>query len=236
MLYLIGLGIGDENDLTLRGIEAAKKSACFIDMYTTKWLGDIKKIEKLIGKKIEAVNRSDLEEDIQNILNISKSGADVAIFVGGDPLVATTHIDIVLEAKKRDIAIQIIHNSSIYSAIAETGLQIYKFGKTATIPHSKQIQSVKDSVETNKKQGLHTLLLLDLNPEMSLKEGLEILREGSIVNENEKVVVSSRLGSKDSKIHYKMLKSLTDMDISGPCAIIIPGKLHFKEKEYLDNL
>lgn len=236
MLYLIGLRIGDEKDLTLRGLETAKKCACYIDFYTSKWSGDLKKLEKIVGKKIDVLNRSDLEENVQNILNMTKSGTDVAIFVGGDPLVATTHIDIVLEAKKQGINVSIVHNSSIYSALGESGLQIYKFGRTATIPHSKQMQSVKDAVENNRRLGLHTLLLLDLNPEMSVKEGLAILREFTIVKETDKVIVCSRLGSDDSKVYYKMVKSLIDMSIAGPAAIIIPGNLHFKEKEYLDSL
>ena len=51
MLTLIGLGLYDEKDLTLRGIEQAKKAdKAYIELYTSKWHGNIKNLEKLIGK------------------------------------------------------------------------------------------------------------------------------------------------------------------------------------------
>jgi hypothetical protein len=47
-LSLIGLGLYDEKDLTLRGIEEAKNSdEVFIYTYTGIWFGNLKKIEKL---------------------------------------------------------------------------------------------------------------------------------------------------------------------------------------------
>ena len=47
-LSLIGLGLWDEKDLTLRGIEEAKKSnEVFLDTYTGIWNGNLKKLEKI---------------------------------------------------------------------------------------------------------------------------------------------------------------------------------------------
>jgi len=134
MLVLIGLGLFDEKDLSLRGIEEAKKAnKVYIELYTTAWFGDLEKLEEIIGKKIKVLKRKDLEENSGKILEEAKT-QDIAIFVGGDPLVATTHSALILEARKRGIKTEVIHNSSIFSAIAETGLHIYKFGSCVTIP------------------------------------------------------------------------------------------------------
>ena len=52
MLYLVGLGF-EETDLTVKGIEIAKKCDCFCELYTNDWKGDLSKLEATIGKKIE---------------------------------------------------------------------------------------------------------------------------------------------------------------------------------------
>jgi diphthamide biosynthesis methyltransferase len=51
----------------------------------------------------------------------------------------------------------------------------------------------------------------------------------------EKIVVCSRLGTRDSKIVYGTFNELEDKEISAPFCFIIPGKLHFMEKEVLES-
>jgi len=238
MLYLIGLGLNDEKDLTLKSLEIAKKCECFCELYTSGWKGSIKNLEELIEKKIKILKRKDLEENLEIILEKARK-SDIAIFVPGDPLVATTHIDIVLEAKKKKIKTEIIHNASIYSAIGETGLQIYKFGKTATIPLSGKMANVKKTVKTNKKHGFHTLLLLDLDKEVNIflhvNDALKLLLKNKIVSETDMLLVFSNAG-RDSKLYYDTVKSLIWKNIETPAVIIIPGRLHFREKEFLDMI
>jgi len=49
MLSLIGLGLFYEKDLTLRGLEKAKNAdKIYAEFYTSKWYGNVKKLEKLI--------------------------------------------------------------------------------------------------------------------------------------------------------------------------------------------
>ena len=50
------------------------------------------------------------------------------------PLAATTHFSLIAECKNKDIKTEIIHSSSIFSAVGETGLSLYKFGGTTSIP------------------------------------------------------------------------------------------------------
>ena len=48
MLFLIGLGLGDEKDITLKGLEAIKKSKLvFLETYTSPFLGSLKRLEKI---------------------------------------------------------------------------------------------------------------------------------------------------------------------------------------------
>lgn len=231
MLYLIGLGF-DEKDITLKGIEAAKEcEKCYAELYTSDWKGDIKNIEKLIGKKITLLERSDLEDNLDIWINEIK-GYKTALFVPGDPLVATTHTIIVENALKKGIEVKIIHAPSIISAVASCGLQIYKFGKIATIPWSGQIENVMKTVEFNRAHGLHTLLLLDIG--MNAEQGVEMLLNRNVISGDEELIVATNLGTKNEKI--SLCKASEVRNFSSPCVIIIPGDLHFAEKEFIELL
>lgn len=234
MFYLIGLGLGNEKSLTIEGLETAKECDCYFESYTSKY-ESLERLEKLAGKKIGILKRGDVEEGSQKILDSAKK-RDVAILVAGDPLAATTHIDLVIEAKKQKIPIKIIHNSSIFSAVGETGLQLYKFGKAATVPFTKQTDSVKDALEGNRRLGLHTLLLLDLDAPngryMSVKDALEILLEKKILSKNEKLIAAHI--SEKSEIFYAIPSELMKKKIATPSVLVVLGKLHFLEKEFLE--
>jgi diphthine synthase len=251
MLVLIGLGLFDEKDLTLRGIEEAKKAdKVYIELYTSKWHGNLKKLEKLIRKKVVELKRKDLEEGSSKILEHAKE-KNIVIFVPGDPMVATTHASLIQEAKKLGIKTKIIHNASIISAIAETGLHIYKFGPSVTIPFPEKTkgklpESVYEVIKMNKARGLHTLCLLDIISEedkfMSANEAMKILleienkRKEGVFTESSEIMVFARAGSEDSLIVYGKVKDLIKKDFgSAPVVIIVPGLLHFTEKDFIKN-
>ncbi|MEM5785494.1 MAG: diphthine synthase [Candidatus Aenigmatarchaeota archaeon] len=242
MLILAGLGLGDEKNITIRALELAKQvDECFIELYTSKWEGNIENLEKMINKKIKTLNRSDLEENSQNILELSKD-KNILIFIPGDPLLATTHINLLIEAKKRNINTLILHNSSIFSAIGESGLHIYKFGKCATIPFTRHLEAVKNTIYENKSINAHTLLLLDLDFEnkryLTVKNAIEDLLNYKIIKNDEKLIVMSKIGSENKKIAYGSISSILNYfnDSDVPAVIIIPSNLHFSEKEYLDSI
>ncbi len=233
MLYLIGAGIS--GDLTLEGVEALKKcDEIYIEVYTNPPLADkIKEVEKLTGKEVMKVDRKEVESDF--LLGYAKD-KDIALISGGDPLTATTHITLVIEARKRNIPVKIIHNSSIYAVSAgKSGLQIYRFGKTASLvnprPNYKPTSSL-DIIRANLQAGTHTLVLLDTEPKpMEVKTALEMLSEYSMA------VVLSRLGENDEKITYGEIEDLKKKDLGKPpFSVIIPAKLHPIEEEYLEGL
>ena len=244
MLVLIGLGLWDEKDITLRGLEEAKSSdVILLEKYTSKLIGSSKeKIEELIGKKIQFANRDFLESE--KILATAKNNK-IALLIAGDPMVATTHSQLILDAKKQGIKTKIIHNASIYSAVAETGLQIYKFGRSATITFwqdNYKPTSWFDIYLKNNQQGLHTLFFLDLDLEkgkmMSAKEGIEKLIEvgknkGNF-DEETYCVTASQIGNPEAIIKAGKAKELLKQDLGTPLqVIIVPGKMHEAEKDYL---
>ncbi|MBU0530261.1 MAG: diphthine synthase, partial [Nanoarchaeota archaeon] len=134
-------------------------------------------------------------------------------------------------------------------AIGETGLQLYKFGKTTTLAYSEdnyKPTSFYETIQQNKKSGLHTLVLLDVKADknrfMTVKEGLKTILEvekekkGKIISEDTKVVAVCQLGG-DQRIKYAKVKTLMKENPENtPAVLIITGELHFLEKEYLEGL
>jgi len=231
MLYLIGLGLNDENDISEKAkhaIERCEKVYC--EFYTNVWNGSLASLERIAGKSVTELKREKVESDF--LINEAKR-ADVALLIPGDPLTATTHIELMLEARKQGVGVQIVHASSIYTAIAKTGLQIYKFGRTTTLPRLStnfNPASPIDVITENKKAGLHTLVLLDIG--MTAKEATGLLS----VHFACKAVACCRLGGSDEIIKYAELDDLSRDDSidKAPAVIIIPGELHFKEEEALN--
>ncbi len=246
MLTLAGLGIIGEGDISLRSAEEAKKSdKVYIEFYTSMWHGDLEKLKHIVGKEIFQLQRKDLEESSEKILQEAME-KNILIFVPGDPMVATTHSALILEARKRDIRTKIIHNSSIISAIAESGLHIYKFGPTVTIPFLEKTKgilpkSVYDTVRENKQRGLHTLCLLDVLDDSSMtpSEGIDMINKmeekfaENVMSGSEKIVIYH--SSENPKMFFDTLNNLAAKKIpETPSVIVLLGKLHFTEKEFLE--
>jgi diphthine synthase len=248
MLYLIGLGLSTIKDMSLAALETLKAAdAIYAEFYTNAYGSEKAEIETLSGKKVTLLKRSDLEEHPEaNVFSAPDKA--VVLLVGGDPMVATTHSDLILRAKKLGIKTKIIHASSVYSAVAETGLQIYKFGRTASIPYPEGKYfptSPYDILAENQKTGAHTLLLLDVRAEegryMTVGEAIDLLlkmeeaRKESVFTKETICVGVARLGG-DSFIRSGKARELQKLDFGPPPhALIVPGKLHFMEEEMLDS-
>ncbi|PIO00563.1 diphthine synthase [archaeon CG10_big_fil_rev_8_21_14_0_10_43_11] len=240
MLVLVGLGLASEKDLTIQGIEAL--NAC-TEVYLEAYTGsapdlDIQKLERTIGKTVALLGRGEVESTL--LIELAKKKR-VGLIVVGDPLCATTHEDLQLEARAAKIGVRVIHNASILSAIGEVGLQMYKFGKTISIPFWQDTfkpTSFLDILEQNRSIDAHTLVLLDLdvakNTFMQVSEALERLLLDKRVTHKTKIVVVSRLGSAHQKIVYAPISVLMKKRFIGPNALIIPGTLHFREEESLE--
>lgn len=165
MLYLIGLGLGDAKDITVKGLEIVKKvGKVFLENYTSILGCDKLVLEEFYGRSIVVVDREMMEQGCKDILDAAEE-SDAAVLVVGDPLNATTHTDLLLRAASRKIPYQVIHNASIINAVACCGLQIYTFGETVSIPFwtdTWKPESFYDKILRNRNSGLHTLCLLDI--------------------------------------------------------------------------
>ena len=244
-LYFIGLGLGNEKDISINGLEAIKKcDIVYLENYTSILNCTKEQLEKFYNKKIILARRSLVEADENEIIENAKA-KNVAFLVIGDPFAATTHIDLFLRAKKEGIKCNVIHNASIASAVGITGLQVYKFGKITSIPlENENIEAPYDVLKGNLSLGLHTLFLLDLNPDeetfMSVNDGLryllkaELKRNERIFSEKILCVGCARLGSESQVIKAGSAKYLLKFNFGKPVhCLIVPGKLHFMEEEAL---
>ncbi|GMN35763.1 hypothetical protein TIFTF001_005513 [Ficus carica] len=170
MLYIVGLGLGDERDITLRGLEAVKKcDKVYIEAYTSLLSfglssNGLSTLEKLYGKPVILADREMVEEKADEILSAARA-SDVAFLVVGDPFGATTHTDLVVRAKKLGIDVKVVHNASVMNAIGICGLQLYRYGETVSIPFFTETwrpDSFYEKIQRNRNLGLHTLCLLDI--------------------------------------------------------------------------
>lgn len=170
MLYLIGLGLGDEKDITLRGLESVKKcEKVYMEAYTSLLsfglsTDGLSTLEKLYGKPITVADREMVEEKIDSVLSEATS-FDVAFLVVGDPFGATTHTDLVVRAKELGVEVKVIHNASVMNAVGICGLQLYRYGETISIPFFTDTwkpDSFYEKIQRNRELGLHTLCLLDI--------------------------------------------------------------------------
>ena len=236
MLNIISFGLFDKEDISIKGLEVCKKcDLLYLEKYTNYFDSSLEEVKEFIGKKVIEIKREELENKSQEIIKKAKN-VNVGVLVPGDCFSATTHISLLIEAKKEDVKVNIVHGSSILTAVGETGLSLYNFGKITTIPFdNKNIKSPIEVLKNNLNLGMHTLFLLDVknNKYMNIKEGLKYLVDNKISEEGYCACCSS-LGSKNSEIKYGMIKDLIKYEFKFyPQFFIIPGRLHFTEEEIL---
>ncbi len=246
-LYLIGIGLENEKDITVKGLEIIKKAALvYVENYTSLLQCSIADLEKFYKREIILADRKIAEQTDQKIVNQAKE-KDVAFLVIGDPLSATTHIELYHLAKEQQVPVKVIHNASILTAVGETGLQLYKFGRITSIPFLEDVPQLETPyriLQQNRYLDLHTLFLLDLKSEqqkfMTINEALTILQKieekkaEGIIKPEMLVIGCARLGTENPLIKAGKLKNLISFDFGKPPhCLIIPSKLHFIEEEML---
>ena len=244
-LYLIGIGLSDPKDISLKGLEILKKcDKVYLENYTSLLNCSKEELESLYGKQITLADRNLVESKANTILN-EASKKEVAFLVIGDAFTATTHIDLMLRAQERGVQVHFIHNASILNAVGITGLSLYKFGKTTSIPFEyENVETPYDIIKDNKKINAHTLVLLDLDPVknkfLKISEAIryllkiEVKRGERIFTEKTLCIGCSRIGSSSQIIKFGTAKDLLDIDFKKPpYCLIIPSSLHFMEEEAL---
>ena len=254
MLTFIGLGLFDEHDVSLKGLEAIREAdLVYAEFYTSCLMGtSLEKMEKLYGKRVFLLLREDVEQKPEWL--IKAKDRNICFLTGGDTMVSTTHVDLRLRAEKLGIETRLIHGASIASAVSGlTGLQNYRFGKSTSIPHPYESrrgtrvisETPYGIIKQNIEMGLHTLVFLDIDNEkgyMTVNTALELLLEteekrgGKLMYSNIAVGIA-RAGSEKPIVKADYAEKLKDFDFGKPLHIlVIPGKLHFLEAEALVKL
>ena len=246
-LYLIGLGLADKKDISVKGLEIVKfADIVYLENYTSVLQCSKEDLEQFYNKKIALADRKFTEQKTKKIINEAKTKT-VAFLIIGDPFSATTHIELFRQAKENNVEVKIINNASILTAVGITGLQLYKFGKTTSIPFDNDnLETPYQVLKENLSLGLHTLFLLDLKPEenrfMMVNEAIKILEKielkkgEQLIQDNTLVVGCARLGSDNYLTKAGPLSEIKKINFGNPPhCLIIPGKLHFMEEEVLNR-
>jgi diphthine synthase len=209
----------------------------------------LENLTKVIGKTVEVLSRVEVEERAEELILSRAKFRKVGFLVPGDPMVATTHVDLRLRAHNAGIHTRIIHASSVISAAAGvSGLQAYKFGRIVTVPCNREgglPESVYEAINGNLASGLHSLVLLEIDVEnnrhVAIPGALEQLlatskrKSGSRINSDSLVVGIARLEAPDMTIKAGRLREIMQTNFGKPpFALIFPAQLHFVEAEALE--
>lgn len=215
-LYLVGTLLSGEVPPSYKRM--IKHAKVFLDTYTTR------------PPHYEGIpaDRQMLES---NQLIDELDHGDVALVVYGDPLIATTHHTLLLEARRRGHKTEVLHGiSAICAVISMSGLQVYRFGPTVTIPKMEkgfQPLSPAHKIDFNRRHNLHTLALVD--PRLEYKDVLEVLRfyESHDWNPFPFMVV---------KTYHDMywIDEYMHVDVDPPFSLVFPANLHPVEQEFVD--
>ena len=254
-MVLIILGLGTSIDyLSLEALDhLSRADIVFLETYTSIAPGiGYDRMKKIVLGELRYVSRRELEEEAGRIILGEAEQKYVVLAVAGDPMIATTHVNLVIEAAKRKIDYKIISGlSGIQASISLSGLQVYKFGRTVTLTYPQQyykpLSTIK-AIRDNMERGLHTLVLLDIRFDegraMSIGEASDILlelEEEYCMKNNCRVVLDetigvgvARAGTRDAMVQADLIGYLGDYNYPPPPhSLIVTGSLHPVELEAL---
>ena len=253
-LWLIGIGPGDLDHITERARRVARGcSKRYLEGYTAILPPtEEKRLESVVGPW-EKLMRDGVESP-KSMLDEARSGA-VALLVVGDPMQATTHIDLEERCAEEGIGFHVIPGLTATAlAVSLSGLQSYRFGRQVTIPFSDGDYlptSPFEMICRNKEAGMHTLALLDLDPTgMGLEQPRPMTPSEAVdhlVHMNEKLeefdelveewvgLLLSDLGTEEERVISGSLGDLSQMKGGHIHALIIAAEFSGLEAEAFER-
>jgi diphthine synthase len=249
-LWFVGLGLDDERGLSQRALTLlGAADEVFAEQYTAVApAGTLARLEQAIGRPVRLLDRPLLESEAPVLDALARHGR-VVLLVVGDPFAATTHVAVRLAAERAGHSWRYLPNASILTAAAGfLGLMHYRFGRTVSLPFPDPRfvpRSPIEQIEGNRTRGLHTLVLLDLDPDgsryLTAGEALAVLRErdpeARVLPEEARLAVAARVGRDDAQGFYGPFSRLRTVDFGSPMhAIVVPApELHFEESAALER-
>ena len=170
------VGVGYKGGMaSLEAVEILSRAdKVYIDVYTNPGAKElVKEIERIAPGRVFVADRVLLEEGAGRIVDEASKGI-VAVVSAGDPLIATTHVALLVEARRRGVEARYYPGvSGVCAAKAASLLHYYRFGRTITVPgpwRMVKAYSLVEFVYANLCSGLHTAALLDVDE----KEGRQL--------------------------------------------------------------
>ena len=256
-LWLIGIGPGDLEHMTERARSVAR--GCkkrYLEGYTAVLPTEQEALLESVVGPWERMMRPSVESP-ETLLAESRNDS-VALLVVGDPMQATTHIDLEARCMEEGIGFEVVPGMSATSlAVSLSGLQSYKFGRQVTLPYpygDYLATSPLEMILRNLESGLHTLVLLDLDPTgmgvdlptpMSPSQAISTLEEMSskwleegdgldstsvVVNEWEGMLLSD-VGTKGQRVFSGSLEEISKIQYGWVHSLIIPSEMSDNERE-----
>jgi diphthine synthase len=86
VLYIVGLGLGNEKDITLRGLEAVQScSKVFLENYTSILANvSVERLSEFYGREVILADRDCVESNAESIY-MDAVTENIAFLVVGDP-------------------------------------------------------------------------------------------------------------------------------------------------------
>jgi diphthine synthase len=245
MLSFVGLGLYDERSITVEGRDRIRDADdVFLETYTSRLVGaSPADLESVFDTRITVCDRSDVEQSPEPIL--AAGGDGHAVFcTAGDPMIATTHVDLRLRAADRGIDTEIVHGITAQAAASSlTGLQNYRFGPSTTLPFPENHgadglpTSVTSTIEENHTRGLHTLVFLDIEAAEERFMTGDVAAELLAPDYGDRLgVVVARAGSPDPTVRGDRIERLATQSVGDPLHLLVmPGDCHPLETEALTS-
>ena len=240
---LIGAGLTCKH-LTPKAIEMLKSyEEVYVDLYTSIFEGGLVECISKYRKNTKGAYREDLEGDFL------KGKREVALVVAGDPMAATTHSALLVEAKQRGYDVEIIPGiSALQVARTKSGLSQYRFGRVVTMMYPRDgidfSESVYYAIKENDGLNLHTIVLLETGYGKSMKtnEAAQLLlKQFESKGENagkRPVLVMARLCWKNEDIRLVTLEEAIELDLGEPPHLMVfpSPRLHPIEEDLIKML
>ncbi|BBG23865.1 diphthine synthase [Sulfuracidifex tepidarius] len=245
-LYFIGMGLS-RSLMTNKALDIIRKADVIIYDTYTSFSCDISPdyVRSLTSGKVIEANRDLLENRSAEVISLAKEKAVVVATVG-DPMIATTHVSMAIEARKAGVKVSVVPGVSVHCyLISKSMLSSYKFGKSVTIVYPSY--GIMDTapysvIKSNRSLDIHTILYLDIregkfmtpNEAVSLLLQMEDMRKENVIKEDDVIVVGSRLGCEDEAVVSLSLSEAKKYDFGKPPHILIfPSNLHYMEADAL---
>ncbi|MCI4325747.1 MAG: diphthine synthase [Thermoplasmata archaeon] len=245
-LLFVGAGLGDENDLSPRTMDALRScERLFAEEYTSELAaGTVGRLESLLGRPIERLGRAELEAE-GTVLHALAVAPRVALLVAGDPFVATTHVHLRVAAEKAGHRWRYLPGASILTAaVSLLGLMHYRCGRVVSLPFADpgfDPASPFEAIGRNRAADSHTLVLLDLRPAehryLGAAEALARFDPDrsalAKVDPSTEFGVVARVGRSDAAAWWGTRSELAGVAFGPPLhALVVPApQLHFQELE-----